>query len=342
MESPDGPDERRCHSCGEWLQPGDRYCPSCGTRVDQSESGHEAGEQPVAGPAEPSPGPETEPPAGERGPGKPGSMVDRESPLLTVGIGVILAVLGILVPVAVLLPVALITRSLSVPPIVSGPLILLLQFSLFVAFGFGYLRWRGYNWPGVRSYLGVERPSLRDIGLILVTWVGMAIVIIIVSNIVIWALPEILGTEQTEPAGNPISETIEQNPEIVFLAIAFMFLVVGPAEEILFRGVVQNRLREGLSKIPAILLASALFASVHVLALAGQDPVAIAQTIIILFVPSLGLGFIYEYTENIVVPALLHGFHNSMLVLITAIGAVYGPQEAVLLPPVVADILAAA
>jgi membrane protease YdiL (CAAX protease family) len=82
--------------------------------------------------------------------------------------------------------------------------------------------------------------------------------------------------------------------------------------------------------VPAIVTASAVFASAHVLALWGQDPVAIAMTITILFVPSLGFGAIYEYTGNIVVPALLHGFHNSVVVTIVLLGAQADLQESAL------------
>jgi membrane protease YdiL (CAAX protease family) len=159
----------------------------------------------------------------------------------------------------------------------------------------------------------------------------MIVVASIVGAILVELVPELLGTGGTEPAENPVGDIIAENPELVLGAIVFMFLVVGPAEEILFRGVVQNRIRERFSKLPGIVIASFLFAFVHVVALAGQDPVGIAMTITVLFVTSLGLGWIYEYTGNIVVPALLHGFHNSVIVAVTALGAIYDFEEATIL-----------
>lgn len=282
---------------------------------------------------EPAPGHQ---PPGERvaesGPGRPGYLRGKESPLKTLLVATGVGILGILVPFVVLIPLGgLLVGLVPIPGMVLFLLLTIAQFSLFVVVGFWYLRYRGFSWDDIRAYLGVEMPSLRDIGLILLTWFVMLIAAVLVATVVI-EFVEYLGYGDTEPADNPVGGIIEENPEIVVGAVLFMFLVVGPAEEILFRGVVQNRLRERLSKIPAILFASALFAAVHVVALVGQDPVAIAQTLTILFVPSLGFGFIYEYTENIVVPSLLHGFHNSVIVVITALSAIYDLEEAMILP----------
>jgi membrane protease YdiL (CAAX protease family) len=91
-----------------------------------------------------------------------------------------------------------------------------------------------------------------------------------------------------------------------------MFLVVGPSEEFLFRGIVQSRLRERLSAIPAVAIAGSIFAVVHVIALAGS-PSAVAVTVTGLLVPGLVLGVVYEYTGNLVVPWLIHSIHNSLL-----------------------------
>lgn len=211
----------------------------------------------------------------------------------------------------------------------------LFQFGWFVTVGLLYLRSRDYSWDDVVSYLGVGMPSLRDIGLILVTWFAMLLAAMVVAYLITEFLPTLLGVEQApEPAENPITGVVEENTWIVPAAVLFMFAVVGPAEETLFRGIVQNRLRERFTRVPAVLAASALFAVVHVAALAGQgDAVAIAMSVTILFVPSLGFGFIYEYTGNIVVPALLHGFHNSVIVLLVAGSAVadFDPESAALL-----------
>jgi len=76
--------------------------------------------------------------------------------------------------------------------------------------------------------------------------------------------------------------------------------------------VVQGRLRESLPAAPSIALSAAIFAAIHVMALTGGLSARLT-TIGILFVPSLVFGAVYEYTENLVVPALLHGLHNAVL-----------------------------
>lgn len=372
MEDDAGPDKHSCVECGEPLQPTDNFCPACGAQVEdndglppevtpgrrETDTQTEHGAEPTGwdhdadqrgwndtdewdDTDEGSEGTQLPRRREPAGPGAPGAMADRESALRTIGVGLFLSVIGIVIPFAVVILLGVVLGLLvPVPWVYLAVVLTILQFVLFAVVGLGYLRYREFEWPDIREYLGVEWPSLRDYGLILVTWIVMLIAAVVVASIVVQIVPEILGTEQTEPAENPVGEIIEENPEIVIGAVLFMFLVVGPAEEILFRGVVQNRLREGLPKIPAIVLASALFAAVHVVALAGQDPVGIAQTLVILFVPSLGFGFIYEYTENIVVPSLLHGFHNSVIVVVTAIGAVYDLEEAFLIPEFMLGVLA--
>jgi len=301
----------------------------------------------------PGPGtPEGRPPA-ETGPGGRGPPGGREiagdepmrseSPLRTVGVALGLGAGGLL---SALIVVGIVTQIVLLvdPPLVEvfAVLLVVLQFAWFAGFGIWYLRRRGFDRGQIKAYLGVERPSLKDIGLILVTWFVMAIVAGVVATLVVEVASELFGSAaQDGPAENPVEDVIRNNPVILPAAILFMFLVVGPSEEVLFRGIVQGRLRERLSAVPAIVIASAIFASAHVVALIGQAPVAIAMTITILFVPSLGFGIIYEYTGNIVVPALLHGFHNSVIVTLIYIstvsdidteGAMLAPQALAALP----------
>ena len=142
-----------------------------------------------------------------------------------------------------------------------------------------------------------------------------ALPILLVVSVALRFLPE--------PAENGGAETFASNPELVPAGIVVMFLVVGPAEEFLFRGVVQNRLRERLSAVPAIAAAAVIFASLHVIALAGS-PDAIAVTVGLLLVPGIVLGAVYEYTGNLVVPWLLHSTHNSVLLTILLLGSMAG------------------
>ena len=189
----------------------------------------------------------------------------------------------------------------------AASVVLTLIFGQYVAFGglaVGYLAWRGFDREGIVDYLGVRVPSLKEIGIVLGGWVTILILIVVVSAVV--------GLLGTETASNQSADLAMGNPSIIPLFIAASFLVIGPCEEILYRGVVQGRLRESLPAAPSILLAAAVFAAIHVMALTGGVSARLT-TVVILFVPSIVFGAVYEYTENLVVPALLHGLHNAVI-----------------------------
>ena len=114
------------------------------------------------------------------------------------------------------------------------------------------------------------------------------------------------------PASNRVGEIGVQNPELLLLLIPLSILLVGPGEELLFRGLVQGILREAFGSVPAIVLASAIFAGIHYVALSGGAGARLV-TIAILLLPSLVFGTAYEVRENLVVPALIHGTYNATL-----------------------------
>ena len=228
------------------------------------------------------------------------------SPGVAVATALLLGVLGPVIALAsgvAVFAIDSLTGGLSLV----ASVVLTLVFGQYVAFGglaVGYLAWRGFDREGIVSYLGVRVPSLKEVGIVLGGWVVILILILAVSTVV-----QALGTET---ASNQSAELAMGNPAIIPLFIAASFLVIGPCEEILYRGVVQGRLRESLPAAPSIALSAAIFAAIHVMALTGGLSARLT-TIGILFVPSLVFGAVYEYTENLVVPALLHGLHNAVL-----------------------------
>ncbi|WP_424013523.1 lysostaphin resistance A-like protein [Halorubrum xinjiangense] len=228
------------------------------------------------------------------------------SPGIAVATALLLGVLGPVIALASGVAIFAIDAFVGGLSLVAS-VALTLIFGQYVAFGglaLGYLAWRGLDREGIVSYLGVRVPSLKEIGIVLGSWVVILVLILVISTIV-----QLLGTET---AANQSAELAMGNPAIIPLFIAASFLVIGPCEEILYRGVVQGRLRESLPAAPSIALASAIFATIHVMALTGGLSARLT-TVVILFVPSLVFGAVYEYTENLVVPALLHGLHNAVI-----------------------------
>jgi len=271
---------------------------------------------PADGPTAPGDGPATADdavsPTASEGP-------DGRAVAVAIGTALLLGILGPAIALAsggVVLGINTVTGGLPL----AASLALTLVLGQYVAFGglaVAYLAWRGLDRTGIVAYLGVRRPSLKEVGIVIGSWALILVAITAVSAVI-----QQLGTET---ASNQSAELAMQNPAIIPLLIAASFLVIGPSEEILYRGVVQGRLRETLSPAPAILVASAIFAAVHVMALTGGISGRLT-TIAILFLPSIVFGAVYEYTENLVVPALLHGLHNAVIFTILYVTIAYSDE----------------
>ncbi|UIO99606.1 CPBP family intramembrane metalloprotease [Halobaculum sp. CBA1158] len=122
----------------------------------------------------------------------------------------------------------------------------------------------------------------------------------------------------------PSTNRALENPPAYFLAmIPLSFVTVAVAEEVVFRGVVQGELRRALGPAGAVAGASLLFGTLHYLAGVGTPTqravyVAVAATL------SLGLGALYEYTDNLVVPIVVHGAYNAVQYVIQYLSATGG------------------
>jgi membrane protease YdiL (CAAX protease family) len=222
--------------------------------------------------------------------------------LRALGVGVSVGVSGLLLGLVLTLGAVLLARAF----VEIGDLELIVL-SLLMTQGVGlgsaavaYVSWRGVG----LEYVSARLPDLADIA-----WIVAAYVVAIVGVVVVGIVLTLLNAPS---ANNQAAETATRSPEVLLILIPGSFLLIGPGEELLFRGVVQTRIREAFGPIPGVFLASLIFAAVHVVALVGE-PEGILVTVGVLMVPSLILGAAYEYTENIVVPALIHGAYNATL-----------------------------
>ncbi|MEF8843442.1 MAG: CPBP family intramembrane glutamic endopeptidase [Haloarculaceae archaeon] len=187
----------------------------------------------------------------------------------------------------------------------------LLQGVAFGSVSLAYLRLRGLD----RSYLGVHVPTLREWLTAASGWVlALAGAVTMVVVVVITGL---------DPAANRAGELGQADPLVFALLVPVSFLLIGPGEELLFRGVIQNSLVESLGRLPGILLATLLFAAAHVFSLAGPLS-GRAVTVLLLFVPGLVLAVSYDYTGNLVVPSLVHGAYNATLFALSFFGTAFG------------------
>lgn len=98
---------------------------------------------------------------------------------------------------------------------------------------------------------------------------------------------------------------------LLWLAV-LSILVVAPAEEYLFRGVVQGRLRNSFGPAGAILAASLLFGSLHFGNWVGSPGTLVGWGLLIAAV-GVVMGVLYELTGNLAVPIVAHGAYNFVL-----------------------------
>jgi CAAX protease family protein len=89
--------------------------------------------------------------------------------------------------------------------------------------------------------------------------------------------------------------------ELVFLAI-----VVGPTEELLFRGLIQTGLRASLGRW-GIVIGALAFGFFHLINLASQPLGTTALQVFTAFVIGLVFGVLYDRTRNLVGASLAHG-----------------------------------
>jgi membrane protease YdiL (CAAX protease family) len=231
------------------------------------------------------------------------STASTERQLQSVGTSIGLAVGGFVVSVIFVLVGGGVLRGLGVgvqsQPVLATVISIVLQGAGFGAAVVAFMSLTD-SWDLVR----IRMPTARDL-----LWIGGGLVVVFVSAVAIAQAMQTLGISS---ATNSIVEQGRENPGLIPLLIPLSVLVVGPGEELLFRGGVQGVLRKSYSELPAVAIAAALFGIAHTVALIGSGSQVLAY-IAVTFVLGAVLGLLYERTDNIVVPAAVHGIYNAAL-----------------------------
>ncbi|GAB3017355.1 CPBP family intramembrane glutamic endopeptidase [Natronobiforma cellulositropha] len=157
------------------------------------------------------------------------------------------------------------------------------------------------------SFIDLRVPTLRDLG-----WTVGGTVAIFGA---LFAISVLMTTTGVESSSHGVTDRVQESPEIMYVLIPAAILLIGPFEELLYRNVVQKSLYERFSRGGAIVVASVVFAAVHYFAysVGGAAPGAILASLMVVFGLSLVLGVLYERTDNLVVPALVHGIYDAIL-----------------------------
>lgn len=230
--------------------------------------------------------------------------------LLALSLALGLAAGGFLVANLLALPLSAVLFALGLPlqGTVGYAATTLVQGIAFVLVVVAYVRYSDRSglldvrWPSL-SNLG---RTLRDIG-----WV-------VVGFVVLFAVSQAIGIALQRfglaPGTNRVVSAVRQNPTLALYLVVLSFVAVGPGEETLFRGGVQGVLRRVFSPVSAVVLSSAFFGLAHVTAIvAASGASGIWGYIFSTFLLGLVLGGLYEYTKNLLIPALVHGAYNAFL-----------------------------
>lgn len=180
----------------------------------------------------------------------------------------------------------------------------LVSVAQFLGFGLGVAGYLGAtdDWSLVTDR--VRRPTARDAGYLVV---GI-VVLLVAANVV----GRLLAQFGIEVAQNSVILAGQDDPTFFLWMVPVSILLVGPFEELVFRGGLQGLLRRTWGPTPAVVLASAGFGAVHLPALIGGQQGALVY---VLVAAALGvvLGVAYERTGNLLVPAGAHGLYNATL-----------------------------
>lgn len=219
--------------------------------------------------------------------------------LVATGLVVIAVLLSLVVGIAVVLP--LIFSGFEAT---SGVVLVASLFATqltFLVVGALYL-WRR-EWS-----VSYSAPTRRDL-----TWVVAGVVVTVVAALGLLGVSELLGIE---PVESVIEAPVLADPTLLLVLAGLSIVLVAPAEEFLFRGVVQGRLRQTFGAPVAVGIASLLFASIHLLNLVTVGVGAVVMVAVI-FVVGTVLGVAYERTDNLLVPVLIHGAYNTTLFVVS-------------------------
>ena len=137
-------------------------------------------------------------------------------------------------------------------------------------------------------------------------------VLYLVTLVVTFVLTNVIGPD-------PFSESftnasVPQNLLQLVIYLMFYLALVGPAEELAFRGFIQRGMENSFGTIKGLLLASLMFGLPHMINYPYNAATAIATGVV--------LGYVWQRTDrNTTATAILHGVFNSIGVILVYLGS---------------------
>lgn len=163
-----------------------------------------------------------------------------------------------------------------------------------------------------RRHTGLPRlPHPRVILVEALIAVAVLAVLWVMMGLVVLALTRLSGGSEIPPS--PLEPLARSSDRIEARALMILAVLVAPfAEEVFFRGMLYNSLRQRLPRVVAALLQAAAFGLLHPFDLIHATAVALA---------GFAFALVYEWRKTLLAPILMHALMNAVGMAILAAGA---------------------
>lgn len=132
----------------------------------------------------------------------------------------------------------------------------------------------------------------------------------------LYARSDTAGFRALEGLVRPLIESVFRGRGLG--AVVAVSALAGLGEELLFRGVIQSGLAASLGPWPGLLLASVLFGLTHALS---------RLYLVLATVMGLYLGVLYQVTGNLLLPTIVHGLYDAIVIRYLLSGGDGRPDE---------------
>ncbi|TFG23977.1 MAG: CPBP family intramembrane metalloprotease [Promethearchaeota archaeon] len=170
---------------------------------------------------------------------------------------------------------------------------------------------RGFDRKGIMKEVGIG-----------IGFAFIGLLVVIGSSLLIQIILELFGV-RIIPQEDPYVTITIYDLITLILMILMMILVVGPCEEIAFRGFMQRGLSRVLSKNWGFIITALIFAGIHLINIfiLSENLGDLFISFLLVFPPylaiSLMIGGLYRWREeNLIAVSITHGVYNSLTLII--------------------------
>ncbi|UCD39706.1 MAG: CPBP family intramembrane metalloprotease [Candidatus Bathyarchaeota archaeon] len=162
-------------------------------------------------------------------------------------------------------------------------------------------------------FAGRRGASFKELGLRRVSLKVLILVSVLAGLLFLIGLGISIGEEiilGPDPTSELFAKLVMPRDSLQLIGVlVFQLVLVGPCEELAFRGFVQRGFENSFGRMRGLLVASVLFALVH-----GLNTL---YAIVPVFVGGLILGYVWQQTGgNTTASAVMHGINNSISITI--------------------------